>query len=123
MAADALPPPRGLIAHFTRHKTLANIVLVMLICAGLAAMPRLRAQFFPDSIVEEVTVSVVWDGAGAEDVDRAIVQVLEPSLLVVEGVEATESRATERCECGVASWPRAERACSLSSSEQGQVEE
>lgn len=95
MAADALPPPRGLIAHFTRHKTLANIVLVMLICAGLAAMPRLRAQFFPDSIVEEVTVSVVWDGAGAEDVDRAIVQVLEPSLLVVEGVEATESRATE----------------------------
>ena len=95
MATGDLPPPRGLIAHFTRHKTLANIVLVVLICAGLAAIPRLRAQFFPDDVVEEVTVAVVWEGAGAEDVDRAVVQVLEPSLLVVEGVEATESRATE----------------------------
>ena len=29
----------------------------------------------------------------------------------------------ERCECGGASWPRVWRACSESSSEQGQVEE
>jgi hypothetical protein len=36
---------------------------------------------------------------------------------------STEIRATERCEWGVASWLRISRACSLSSSEQGQVEE
>lgn len=91
----ALPPARGLIATFTRHRTLANIVLVVMIVAGLAALPRMRAQFFPDSVVQEVSVSVIWEGAGAEDVDRAIVQVLEPSLLVVEGVESTTSRASE----------------------------
>ncbi|MEL6923149.1 MAG: hypothetical protein AAFO94_03805, partial [Bacteroidota bacterium] len=37
-------------------------------------------------------VNVRWDGAGAEDVDAGIVQVLEPGLLAVEGVESTESR-------------------------------
>ncbi|WP_415182031.1 efflux RND transporter permease subunit [Phaeovulum sp.] len=92
---DDLPPPRGVIAHFTRHRTLANIVLVVMIAAGLVAIPRMRAQTFPDSVVQSVSVNVVWDGAGAEDVDRAIVQVLEPSLLLVEGVENTTSRATE----------------------------
>ncbi|MBW0157942.1 efflux RND transporter permease subunit [Sedimentimonas flavescens] len=92
---DELPPPRGIIGLFTRHRTLANIVLVVLLCLGVAVMPKMRAQFFPDSVVEEIDVRVAWEGAGAEDVDRAIVQVLEPSLIAVEGVEASESRATE----------------------------
>lgn len=92
---EALPPARGLIGLFTRHRTLANIVLVVMLCAGAATLPKMRAQFFPDSVSEEVTVNVDWDGAGAEDVDRAIVQVLEPSLIAVEGVENSESRATE----------------------------
>ncbi|TMV88891.1 efflux RND transporter permease subunit [Thioclava sp. BHET1] len=90
-----LSPARGLIGLFTRHATLANIVLVVMICAGLFAVPRLRAQFFPDSIEEEVTVSVKWEGAGAEEVDRAIVQVLEPTLIAVEGVAESQSRASQ----------------------------
>lgn len=94
-AGGVLPPPRGLIGLFTRHRTLANILLVVLLCAGLAVMPKMRAQFFPDSVTEEVEVAVTWEGAGAEDVDRAIVQVLEPSLIAVEGVANSESRATE----------------------------
>ncbi|WP_406871097.1 efflux RND transporter permease subunit [Thioclava sp. 'Guangxiensis'] len=85
----------GLIGLFTRHATLANIVLVVMLCAGIVAAPKLRAQFFPDTVSDEIDVSVAWEGAGAEDVDRAIIQVLEPSLLSVEGVAATESTARE----------------------------
>lgn len=55
----------------------------------------MRAQFFPDVIVESVTVGVEWDGAGPEDVDSAIVQALEPALLAVDGVESTEARSRE----------------------------
>ena len=90
-----LPPARGILGLFTRHATLANIVLVVLLCAGVVFAPKLRAQFFPDDVVDEVEILVTWEGAGAEDVDRAIVQVLEPSLIAVEGVDASESRATE----------------------------
>ncbi len=84
----------GLLSYFTRHGTAANLLLVLLLGLGLAAMPNMRAQFFPDVIVESVSVNVVWDGAGPEDVDNAIVQPLEPALLAVEGV--SESRATSR---------------------------
>ncbi|MDO8882289.1 MAG: efflux RND transporter permease subunit [Pseudotabrizicola sp.] len=85
----------GLISYFTRHRTLANLLFVLLIVAGLVASTRIRAQYFPDVIVAEVQVSVAWSGAGAEDVDRAIVQVLEPALLAVDGVTNAVSRAGE----------------------------
>jgi len=85
----------GILSHFTRHRTLANLLLVMLIVAGLIAFPRMRAQFFPDVVVDSVSVSVVWQGAGAEDVDAAIVQVLEPALLTVEGVESSQASSRE----------------------------
>ncbi|MGD9866299.1 MAG: efflux RND transporter permease subunit, partial [Pseudodonghicola sp.] len=77
----------GILSYFTRHRTAANLLLMVLLVLGAAAIPNMRAQFFPDVVVQTVTVSVEWEGAGPEDVDSAIVQVLEPALLVVDGVE------------------------------------
>ncbi|KIC50303.1 efflux RND transporter permease subunit [Tateyamaria sp. ANG-S1] len=85
----------GILSYFVRHRTVANLLLLVMLVAGVAAVPNMRAQFFPDVIVDNVRVNVSWDGAGAEDVDAGIVQVLEPGLLAVEGVESTESRSTE----------------------------
>jgi multidrug efflux pump subunit AcrB len=93
--AERFPRVGGILSYFTRHRTAANLLLVVLIAAGIAAFPRMQAQFFPDVIIDEVNVSITWDGAGAEDVDRAIVQVLEPALLAVEGVESATSVSRE----------------------------
>jgi multidrug efflux pump subunit AcrB len=85
----------GLLSYFTRHRTAANLLLVVLLVLGAASIPNMRAQFFPDVIVDNVKVSVGWDGAGAEDVDGAIVQILEPALLAVDGVESSSSTSKE----------------------------
>jgi len=85
----------GVLSYFTRHRTAANLLLVVLIVAGLVTFPRMRAQFFPDVVVDSISVSVAWAGAGAEDVDRAIVAVLEPALLSVEGVSASDATSRE----------------------------
>lgn len=85
----------GLLSYFTRHKTAANLLLVVLLIAGFFAFPNMRSQFFPDVIIDNVRVSATWEGAGAEDVDAGIVQVLEPALLAVEGIESTESSSFE----------------------------
>lgn len=85
----------GILSYFTRHPTLANLLLVILLASGLLAAPNMRAQFFPDVILDYVRVSVAWDGAGAEDVDAGVVQVLEPTLLAVEGVTTSEATSRE----------------------------
>ncbi|WP_309668084.1 efflux RND transporter permease subunit [Tabrizicola sp.] len=84
-----------LIRYFARHRTVANLLLVLMVVAGLIAATRIRAQYFPDVILSEVGVTVAWEGAGAEDVDRAIVQVLEPVFLSVDGVTDVISSASE----------------------------
>ena len=85
----------GIISYFTRHPTLANLMLVVLLVAGLITAPKMRNQFFPDVVFETVSVNVKWPGAGAEDIDRSIVQFLEPVLMSIEGVDSTSSQSKE----------------------------
>ncbi|MGB7240565.1 MAG: efflux RND transporter permease subunit [Sulfitobacter sp.] len=94
----ARPIPKsasGILSYFTRHKTVANLLFAVMMIAGIAALPNMRAQFFPDVILETVIVDAVWDGAGAEDVDAAVIQALEPALLSVEGVTTSNSLSRE----------------------------
>lgn len=95
MVRDIPKAAGGVLSYFTRHRTAANLLLVVLLVLGAAAIPNMRAQFFPDVIVQNVTVSVEWEGAGPEDVDSAIVQVLEPALLAVDGVESSTATSRE----------------------------
>ena len=85
----------GILSYMTRHRTAANLFLLIMLLAGAVSFPQMRAQFFPDVIIDNVTVSVRWDGAGPEDVDRAIVQIVEPALLGIEGVMSTSSTSSE----------------------------
>jgi multidrug efflux pump subunit AcrB len=85
----------GILGYFTRHRTAANLLLVLMLTAGALAVPNMRAQFFPDTVNEEVDVRIVWEGAGASDVARGVVEVVEPALRAVEGVAEVTSRAEE----------------------------
>ena len=85
----------GLIGYFVTHRTAANLLLALLLIAGLVAGLNIRSQFFPDVVIERVSVSVAWRGAGPEDMDDGVVQVLEPPLLTVEGMESIEAVARD----------------------------
>ncbi|NOX41971.1 MAG: efflux RND transporter permease subunit, partial [Alphaproteobacteria bacterium] len=88
---NQLKPGKGFLSYFTRHKTAANLVLVVMVVLGLIAATKIRSQFFPDIVIQTVSVSVTWPGAGPEDMDLGVVQLLEPALLAVEGVETSSA--------------------------------
>ncbi len=81
--------------YFIAHSTIANLVLVLVIVLGFFSISKLRSQFFPDVVIETISVSVNWSGAGAEDLDTGVVGYLEPSLLELEGIEKIVSRSYE----------------------------
>ena len=86
---------RGLIARFARHPTAANLVMAIMLVAGLAGLWKMTTQFFPDFGIDIVTIGVAWNGASAEDVDLAIVQAIEAEtrfLDEVKGVFITNPR-------------------------------
>ncbi len=81
--------------YMVRHRTAANLLLAFMLLGGIAAGLKIRTQYFPDIVNESVKVSVTWSGAGPEDMDRAVVELLGPQLLAVEGVEEASSIARE----------------------------
>ncbi|RYH10575.1 efflux RND transporter permease subunit [Tropicimonas sp. IMCC6043] len=84
----------GVLGYFTRHRTAASFLMVVMLVLGLVATGKIRSQFFPDVVIDTVTVTVDWDGAGPEEIDRAVVALLEPALQGVEGV--SDSTAVSR---------------------------
>lgn len=85
----------NIIRYFTRHATAANLILGLMIVLGLVATSRQRSQFFPDVVINTIAVSIVWSGAGPEDINNGIVSIIEPSLLGVEGIEKVISTSRQ----------------------------
>ena len=87
--------PLALINYFVRHRTAANLLLVLMVIAGLAAATQLRTQFFPDTASDTVSVTVKWPGSTPDDMDQGVVGLLEPVLGTVEGAIEVNTRASE----------------------------
>lgn len=85
----------GLVRYIVHHRTLANLLLLMLLVLGVISADRIRAQFFPDFVIETLSVTVPWAGAGPEDIDQRVLRELEPVLRAVEGVESSSASASE----------------------------
>ena len=83
------------LKFFVEHRTSANIIMILMIVVGLLSIGRLNKQFFPNFEVEVVAVSVNWAGATAEEIDKNIVQLLEPELRPISGVKKVSSKSVE----------------------------
>lgn len=84
-----------LIGIFVRHRTAANLLMILMILIGVVSLQRMNTQFFPDFGIDFVTVQVEWRGASAEDVDTNIVQAIEPEVRFLDGVKEVRSTAQE----------------------------
>jgi len=85
----------GLIRSFVQHSTAPNLLMAIMMLAGLFSIIKLNRQFFPDFEVPSIVVSVVWTGASAEDVESNILDALEPELRFLDGVTDVTSYARE----------------------------
>ncbi|TQV86261.1 efflux RND transporter permease subunit [Exilibacterium tricleocarpae] len=81
-----------MIRYFALHPTAANIMMVVFLCAGIATLPSMKRETFPDIEAFEVKVSVVYPGAAAADVEESICQPLEDAT---DGISFIDER---RCE-------------------------
>ena len=63
----------ALLRHLAGHQTASRILMLLTLAAGLYAAPRINSQIYPDMPVEALNVSFTWTGAGAVDMDTAIV--------------------------------------------------
>lgn len=99
MTAPAPPPgssPRsGMVSLFVRHPTASNLLMVAMVVFGLFSLLKLNTQFFPTIEVPTITVTIVWPGASASDVEENILDALEPELRFLDDIDEVRSVARE----------------------------
>ena len=80
-----------LISLFARHRVAANLLMVMMILAGLIGLQKLNIQFFPNFALDSISVSTVWSGASAEDIETGITIPLEQRLRSIDQLKEMAS--------------------------------
>ena len=86
---------RSLLEIFVRHRNAANLLMILLILFGIWGVSKLNRQFFPSLEVSSISVSLVWSGASAEDIQKNMLQVIEPTVRFLDNVKSMESNARE----------------------------
>ena len=82
------------IGLFAQHKVAANLLMIILVLAGLLSLTRLNTQFFPTFALDIVTVRVEWRSASAEDVEDSISSRMEQELRTVDFVDKMTSTSS-----------------------------
>ena len=85
----------GVLSFFTRHRTAANLVMLMMFLAGVVGLSRMNTQFFPDFGIDIVLTTVAWPGASASDVDANIIQPIDREVRFLDGVKNVISTSRE----------------------------
>lgn len=94
-AATIKPGGNGLVTIFTRHPVAANLLMVMMILAGLWGLRQLNTQFFPTFNLDMISVQMIWSGATAEDVEASITNPIEQAINGLDGVKRMNSTSSD----------------------------
>jgi multidrug efflux pump subunit AcrB len=82
------------IQVFARHPVAANLAMVMMILAGIAALRTMPSMLDPPMQYPLVFVEIEWRGAGAEDVEELVTTPIEQQLRSLNGLREVQSRST-----------------------------
>ncbi len=86
---------RGIISAFARNRVFANILLILIVFAGMLAARLMVRETFPDFSLEIITVTVPWPGADPEEVEEGICIKLEQAILGIPGIRQYNTIAAE----------------------------
>ncbi|MGV6852532.1 MAG: efflux RND transporter permease subunit [bacterium] len=86
---------KGIIAWFAKNSVAANLLMVVILVAGISQAFTIQKQTFPDFKLNRVQVTVPLPGASPEDVEEGIVLKVEEAIQDIEGITKLNSTASE----------------------------
>ena len=89
------------IAWFVDNAVAANLLMAVLVVAGLLTLLSIRQEEFPSIDTEVVLINVAYLGATPEEVEEAVCVRIEEALEGTPGIDRITSTAVEGT-CGVA---------------------
>ncbi len=85
----------GAIRWMTENHVAANLLMLVLIIGGVLKGPQIVQEVFPEIDLDRIQVSVIYPGAGPEEVEEGILLKLEESLSGLDGIKQLKATASE----------------------------
>ena len=86
---------KPIIAWFGNNHVAANLLMGLIILAGLVSLPQMPRKSFPDIEIPQVNVQVPYLGAAPEEVEDGVCIRIEEELEGLQGVKEIRSTANE----------------------------
>ena len=78
---------KQMIAWAARNSVFANLLMAIMLIIGIVAVFQIRSELLPQFALDKVSISVVWEGASPEEVEKGVCIRIEEGLTAVEGVK------------------------------------
>ncbi len=86
---------RALIGWMARHPVAANLLMLLIVIAGLVNMLTTKQEVFPEINFDTVEVRVVYQGATPDEIEESIVQRIEEQIQGIDGIDRVTGVAAE----------------------------
>ena len=77
------------------NKVTVNLIMVLVIVAGLLALMRMRREAFPQFSLDFIHISVPYPGASPEEIEEGICIKIEEQIKAIDGISKIRSTAQE----------------------------
>ncbi|MCB0290193.1 MAG: efflux RND transporter permease subunit [Calditrichaeota bacterium] len=84
-----------LIAWFAENQVAANLLMIVIIAAGIISVASIKYEVFPEMSSDIITVSVVYRGGAPEEVEEGVCVRIEEAIQDLEGIKKLSSTAAE----------------------------
>ena len=81
-----------MIRYFAAHPTAANILMFIIVLLGIASLPSLNKETFPEIELNKIQVTIAYPGASTSEVEEGICNPLEGNT---DGISFLEERSCE----------------------------
>jgi len=84
-----------LIAWFAENQVAANLIMVLIVVAGILSLQTTRKELIPNISLEKISISIVFPGASPKEVEKTICIRVEENIFDIEGIRDITSKAAE----------------------------
>jgi multidrug efflux pump subunit AcrB len=86
---------KGMIGWMASNPIAANLLLVIVLIAGVVAIKGIRKEVFPSFPTDTFTVTVPYPGSSPEEIEQGILLKIEEELRDIVGIKEIRSEAME----------------------------
>lgn len=86
---------RSILKAFVQNTVFANLLLVMIVFAGIGSLGMMVRELLPSFAIENVIIRVPYPGAGPEEVEEGISLKIEDAIQGVDGMKRYSTTSGE----------------------------